>query len=54
MKVNYIVLGEAETPHEIKMKFGKCEDLEDIEIFKSLYLDKYPNMKFETFKVCSM
>lgn len=51
MKVNYVVLMEAELPNKYEMKWGRCETLEDVEDFKNIYLGGYPNATFEVYEV---
>ena len=51
MKVKYIVLMEDLSGEKIVMKWGKCQSLEDVNDFQSLYLLRYPKATFEVFEV---
>lgn len=47
--VNYIVLMNDETTG--KLSWGRCESMTDVEMFKLLYNDNYPNAEYEVYKV---
>lgn len=49
--MKYIVLMEDVTGPQFIMKWGLCNTLEDIEDFKQIYLNKYPNATFKSFEI---
>lgn len=47
----FIVLMEAELPTETKMKWGRCDDQEDVTCFKEIYSNLCPNATYEVYEV---